>query len=484
MKPYLGMYVHMHWAYGHPYAARTWTLENWRGYATGLKALGYNLVMIWPVLETIPDPPTESDIAHLRKIQQVIDMLHDEFGMAVLITLGPNTMGNEKARQYTFEERPFFECDNRLNPGDAQVMDAFIAYRRKLFQYLGKADAVSIIDSDPGGYIGSTNAEFVNLLWRHSEMLREFNPQVCVYYWMWCGWEAYNQMWAEIQAGNPVDIKVRQEDFDEVIAGMQAWPADANWAVTAAWPQHFEAVKKFGIQDRAVFFPYGIIEGEPTFPLTNWDPAGMADYFKLYDHQLLQLGAWGNSQTHIVQLPHAYLFAHLAKGGTVEDIDLEGFGNGLIEGQGKMLVDAWTSLDSKVPYRMRGLAYQLLQVKDAKLQPGKFGGFLLNGPNIYVEDLAQQLFMRSDLAQLSDVLNAGWDWHGPLRTFIDSWGIWQKRTGFTNAFGDAKGIFPILQKIGDPQINEIIDKFLDFHDTSQLHTAVPRLLEAMRQAAG
>jgi len=33
---FVGMYVHQHWPYNRPYAARTWTLEDWRGYADGL----------------------------------------------------------------------------------------------------------------------------------------------------------------------------------------------------------------------------------------------------------------------------------------------------------------------------------------------------------------------------------------------------------------------------------------------------------------
>ena len=36
----IGMYVHQHWPYNHPYAARTWTAEDYRGYADGLTKLG------------------------------------------------------------------------------------------------------------------------------------------------------------------------------------------------------------------------------------------------------------------------------------------------------------------------------------------------------------------------------------------------------------------------------------------------------------
>ena len=72
----VGMYVHQHWSYNHPYAARTWTVEDWRGYVEGLQQLGYNTIMIWPMLETMPTPLTASDRASLEKIRRVIDMLH------------------------------------------------------------------------------------------------------------------------------------------------------------------------------------------------------------------------------------------------------------------------------------------------------------------------------------------------------------------------------------------------------------------------
>ena len=57
-EPLLGIYVHQHWSYNHPYNARTWTLDDWQGYLDGVKRLGYNTVLIWPVLETVPEPMT------------------------------------------------------------------------------------------------------------------------------------------------------------------------------------------------------------------------------------------------------------------------------------------------------------------------------------------------------------------------------------------------------------------------------------------
>src|SRR6187431_651989 len=90
----VGMYIHQHWPYNHPYCARTWTVGDWRGYAGGLKKLGYNSVLIWPMLETMPEPLLPSDKANLEKLRKVIDMLHKELGMRAYIVLCPNVVAD------------------------------------------------------------------------------------------------------------------------------------------------------------------------------------------------------------------------------------------------------------------------------------------------------------------------------------------------------------------------------------------------------
>ena len=88
----LGFYIHTHWGYNHPYAARTWTLEDWENYLGGLKALGYDMFMIWPLLDSMPLNLNPSDRAWLDKLRQVIDMAHERFGMKVALCANSNTM--------------------------------------------------------------------------------------------------------------------------------------------------------------------------------------------------------------------------------------------------------------------------------------------------------------------------------------------------------------------------------------------------------
>ena len=42
-----GMYAHQHWAYNHPYALRTWTIDQWKQYVDMLAVMRVNLFQIW-----------------------------------------------------------------------------------------------------------------------------------------------------------------------------------------------------------------------------------------------------------------------------------------------------------------------------------------------------------------------------------------------------------------------------------------------------
>ena len=261
----IGMYVHQHWPYNRPYAARTWTLEDWRGYADGLTKLGYNTIMIWPMLETMPEPPTPSDLAQLEKTAKVINILHDEFGMQVWLALCPNVSVNDReASKATVWKRHFFYCDTRVDPGDPVAMRQLMARREKLLRPLAKVNAISIIDSDPGGYPGSTNAQFVHLLAEHRKLFDRLRPGIELVYWMHVGWKGYCRFYqtGKFSWGTPqeqVNVLERLKTLNPEPWGL------ANGLVHA---------KKVGIESRVISFSYGRIEGEPSFPMTNFGGDG------------------------------------------------------------------------------------------------------------------------------------------------------------------------------------------------------------------
>ena len=59
------------------------------------------MVLIWPMLETMPNPLNPSDRASLDKMQRVIDAAHREFHMKVWIVMCPNIVAIDEHAQAT-----------------------------------------------------------------------------------------------------------------------------------------------------------------------------------------------------------------------------------------------------------------------------------------------------------------------------------------------------------------------------------------------
>jgi hypothetical protein len=206
----LGMYVHEGWPYNHPYAARTWTVEDWRGYADGLSKLGYNTIIIWPALETMPDPLKPSDRTQIEKTAAVIDLLHREFNFRVYVTLCPNLVAYQPvAEKYTFERRPLFASTTLVNLSDPAALKRMMDRREQLLRPLEKMDGLVLIDSDLGGYPGSTNAQFANLLLQYRKTLDVLRTGIELVYWMHMGWEAFSRYLAtgQFRWGNPAEAE-------------------------------------------------------------------------------------------------------------------------------------------------------------------------------------------------------------------------------------------------------------------------------------
>jgi len=188
----IGMYIHQHWPYNHPYAARTWSLGTGAGTAGGLKKIGYNSLLVWPVAETMPDPLLPSDRASPRKAPAGDRHAARGAGHArlhgALSERGPGQRAGAACAV-----RKSATISTRINASiraDKAAMAQIDPPPRTDLKYLAKTDGVAIIDSDPGGYIGSTNREFVDLLLEHRKMFDRLRPGIELIYWMHAGWPA------------------------------------------------------------------------------------------------------------------------------------------------------------------------------------------------------------------------------------------------------------------------------------------------------
>jgi hypothetical protein len=481
----IGMYVHQHWPYNHPYAARTWTLEDWRGYADGLRKLGYNTVLIWPVLETTPNPLTPSDRANIEKIASVIDMLHKEMQMRVYLTLCPNVgCRNEEAARATFEKRHFFYCDTRVNPGDPTALKRLIDWRETQFRPLAAADGVAIIDSDPGGYAGSTSAEFVNLLAEHRKMFDRLRPGIELWYWMHVGWEGYCRFYktGRFSWGTP------EEQLD-TLSRLKAINPEP-WGIANG----LQYAEKLGIANRVISFNYGRIEGEPSFPMTNFG----GDTAYTGGQGGTSRGVMGNAQTHCLQLPNTFAFVRGATGKPLTDADYVRFADDLLTGQGSLIVDAWRAMPGTDTARMQGLADKLEALPDSALKPGPLKGLLFGNPRRFVTDLVMQLRLRAAYESFLAATRSNADPKEAFSRFVTAVDTWQRQHGYENAWW-WPGLDEALRKLNSPAINAVLGTQFNIEsgpdpkskespfeqvqaDLRRTESYTTRLIEAMRKA--
>jgi hypothetical protein len=324
----------------------------------------------------MPSPLTPSDRANLKKIAQVIDVLHHEFKMRVWISLAPNVAAKDAvAATYPFEKRHFFYCDRRVNPTDPAALREMIEWRAELLRPLAKVDGVAIIDSDPGGFPGSNNGQFVDLLAEHRRMLNRLRPGIELYYWMHAGWEAYsrfyqtgNFQWGTAEEARDVLIRLRK-------LNPEPWGITVNTLGNLFPPPertHLAVASKLGLASRAIGFSYGAIEGEPSFPMTNFGGDGAREA----GGTKAPRGVMGNAQTHCVQLPNTFAFARGATGKSVTEADYVAFADGLIVGNGQTIVQAWKALSGEDPAAMRDAGDKLEVLSKRELATGHLKGLL------------------------------------------------------------------------------------------------------------
>ena len=471
-EPIVGMYIHQHWAYRHPYCARTWTFEDWEGYLEALHRLGFNTVLIWPVLETMPDPLTESDVANLTKIARVIDAAHERLGMRVHIVLCPNVAAdNEAAAKRGFEERSFFYSDYRVDPGDAVAVKAMIQWRERLLAPLAAMDALVIIDSDPGGYPGSTAEEFVNLLGAHRRALDRLRPGIELINWVHAGWEAYCEFYStgDFRMGTQAELE-RQV---RLLARLDPEP----WGVAISGRPTL--LDEAGFSERVIHYAYGAIEGEPSFPRTTFRRDAAYEAGRRHADR----GVMGNAQTHCVQLPNTFAFIRGAQGLPLADEDLLRFARDLLPGCCGDIMQSWLALDTPSPDRADALATQLEALRDDELQTGPLRGLLFGSPRRFVDDLKAQLRLRAALYRaLAAVPSAGHsrdEFRAASATVLDLWRTWQQMHGYRCRVGWPE-LLRVLSELRSPTIDTMLARAAQFRGDGD--TPYRRLHDHLRQA--
>ncbi len=440
-----GMYAHLHWAYARPYALRSWTMEDWQGYCDLLTRLGFNTLQIWPMMELLPHPLSAEDRAWLERFARIVDYAQRQRGLRVIIGSCPNNI-TEDARGVPIERRDYFDFEKRLDPGDPASLARILEARSDLYQRVPRADAYWVIDSDPGGWKGSPSSAFVDVLIGHRKLIDRYGrrpPEQPLVYWMWFGWGTGS----------------REENWRTTLVEMKARLPEP-WGLHACLPEHLAACRELGLLGKAIWFPYNLVEIEPSAPLTELRHERIDTSLALAAEAGLT-GVQGNAQTPLAQLPNiAYLADRswgLPAGSRTES--LTRLARAILPERPELLVDGWASLAVPNASMARSHAARLRQAAE---RPS--AGFLPAGwPERVTGDLATMLELHAAALEFETRANADDpQLAAVLAQYLQIAAGYLARTGYTKdrivwheAYREpvVRGLAALAGRMGQDQVN-------------------------------
>lgn len=388
-----GFYLHTGWSYKHPFAVRSWQRKDFAGMFRLLKAMEYDTVMIWPMLESIPMPLTAADAAAVREFRAVIDDAHAS-GLKCWLTFTANLTTVPEIAAKPWAARNPYPAFRTIHYDRAEEAQSYREHRTALIRILNNADGYVTIDGDPGGYAGAKPEDFIAVFQSDRKAIDQFGvdpPNQAVIPWIWAGWGTKG-VWAE-----PIEPFVKatlQRLRSEMPEPWQLLPARSIRDGHANGRINIRLTEQLGLLDRSTLLCYETIEFEPSPPsgLLQFDEIQriLAEEAKFAG---VCRGVFGNAQTPITVLPSLYYFgrgaADFAYLKTPHGKVLEDFAE-LLGGPPELLVPAWSCLQRELEELPADLPERLRRVTLTSNLANSIPG----GSQKYVEILAAQVDVR------------------------------------------------------------------------------------------
>jgi len=286
------MYGHLHWQYSHPYACRSWSLEDWKSYVDLLTYFGANVLQLWPMLCMLPDPLSPEDEQYLRMFDQLADYAWACRGMELWVGECCNNVALSDGG-VDIAKREYFGNEKLLDPGNPVEFKELMSSRENLYRTVPHASGNWIIDSDPGFWKGSPASDFVRVFIENQKLMKRYNvtDKARMLYWMQWSW----------------GTGTREENWTDILGSLQEQAVEPWNILMGTYPDHAQVVEKLGLMDKVIFFPYGSIEPEPSVPMVqHYFPAIRESIEFALDKGFTR--AMGQAQTVVVQLPNIYYF--------------------------------------------------------------------------------------------------------------------------------------------------------------------------------
>jgi hypothetical protein len=383
------------WPINYPYTFRVWKEKDWQRYIDMLAYQGVNLFYIWPFMDIIPVPLSPEDEAYLQEVNRVVDYAQTRHGMEVWIMHSVDRVAQSNLGMSDPRARYYWVYWNQLdlNPADPRQFEAIVKSREALYRIVNKADGFCMIDSDPGGWPYSPLSDEMKVFRAMRELLDRYNvhgKQAKLINWMWTGWG--NTEWqgparqAELMKGT---IRAMKRDVPE------------PWWLISGFKEYLPICQMEGVLERTVFLPYGIIEGEPSFPATNVPLDKVRKNLDILGDFPKLRGLMGNNQCPLLQFPRTYYFLASAwdydyRNRNQRDVLLEVAGH-LYPEHKKLVADCFSAINETDPQKIDGLRAQLgsLINQDKLGRLGVLGRKLFPDRAQVARDLVSQLKVRA-----------------------------------------------------------------------------------------
>ncbi len=393
-----GLYLHACWLYNYPLATRTWNRRDYRHMFRLLEALGYDRVMLWPMMEAIPRPLSAEDAQALRDYSKIVEDAR-RAGLECWLAQSVCTTDRKIAKK-PWPNRNFYAVRQDVRLDRPAQAGPWLDHEAAMLAILNNADAYVTIDSDPGGYPGAKAEDFVKLLKHDRRTIDRVGvrpKQQKVMPWVWGGWGM--QGWEEPVAARVARLARELEMYRAAMAdGWEVMPG-RNGGEYGCGRFNMGLVERAGLMPRATLMLYDSIENEPSPPATklHFDEIRYALRQEL-QYAAVARGCFGNCQTAILELPNLYFFVrsardprYLEKPDGAVLADLAEF----LGGPPELLVPAWSCL-------RLGLA-QLPADLPAKLRRAELTAeaaqYIPGGPRLYLRILAAEVDSHRRLLQ-------------------------------------------------------------------------------------
>jgi hypothetical protein len=380
-----GFYLHGCWKYNYPFAVRSWQREDYSAMFQLLRRLGFDRVMLWPVLEAVPMPLSEKDAQAVRAFRPIIDDAR-KAGLECWLTQGVVTSRPEIAAK-PWMERSLYSFMKTVRLDDPVEAEAYLRHRAALLAILNNADGYVTIDGDPGSYPGAKASDFLRVFVADRQVLDrsgERPDKQKLIPWIWSGWGTKG-VWVEpiepyVQA-TLAELKRGMPEPWELLPGRSA-EGHANNRI------NIRLAAENGLLERSTLMTYEAIEFEPSLPAAVLQFDLIRDVLrKELPHAAAARGCFGNAQQPVMVIPNLYFYArcaiepsYLSRPDEKVLADLaELFG-----GPPELLVPAWSCLRLGLDRLPADLPKRLRAARLA----GEAAQFIPGGPMRYLSILA------------------------------------------------------------------------------------------------